>query len=79
MLAFDSLTVEENFAFSLDEKYKLPNYINSSIIELAIFYDKDVHTIQRSVYNSFQLFGDVGGVFGLLFSLASTILNIINF
>ena len=41
--------------------------------------DTDITTVHRAVYNTFNLLGDVGGFYGLLFSLASALLGVINF
>ena len=41
--------------------------------------NKDVVKVERSVYNSFMLLGDVGGLYGILVPLASIILGYINF
>ena len=41
--------------------------------------NKDVLKVDRAVYNSFMLMGDVGGVYGILVSLVSTIMGYINF
>ena len=39
----------------------------------------EVTLIQRQVYNSFKLFGDVGGFSGLLIGVGSCIVSFINF
>ena len=41
--------------------------------------DRDVITIKRQVYDSIMLLGDVGGLFGLFISVATTILGIANY
>ena len=41
--------------------------------------DRDVTKIERIVYNSFMLLGDIGGVFGLFVSVAASLLSIINY
>ena len=38
-----------------------------------------VTSISREVYNSFMLFGDVGGFAGLLFTLNALIVNIFTY
>ena len=38
-----------------------------------------VKTIERSVYNYLMLLGDVGGLYGLLFSVFATLSNVFNF
>ena len=41
--------------------------------------NKDVLKVERAVYNSFMLLGDVGGVYGILVSLVGTIWGYFNF
>ena len=38
-----------------------------------------VTTVERSVYNILMLLGDVGGLYGLLFSIIATLNSVINF
>ena len=38
-----------------------------------------VKTTERSVYNFLMFLGDVGGLFGLLFSVFATLNNVFNF
>ena len=38
-----------------------------------------VKTTERSVYNLLMLLGDVGGLFGILFSVFATLNNVLNF
>ena len=39
----------------------------------------EVTLIERNVYNSFMLFGDVGGFSGLLLTIGSFLVSIFNF
>ena len=48
-------------------------------MEFNWYYDRDVMNIDRSVYNTFMLLGDVGGLFGLMVSVATFLLSILNF
>ena len=41
--------------------------------------DKDVDSVERSVYNLFMLLGDVGGLYGIFVSIAATLLGILNY
>ena len=41
--------------------------------------DRDVKLIQRSVYNTFMLVGDLGGFSGFLASLSAIILGLVNY
>ena len=79
-MAISGLTETENTMFSIiDSK---TTSLNSS------FYHRYVHlyhmeyaveTIERSVYNFLMLLGDVGGLYGLLFSVFATLNNVFNF
>ena len=48
-------------------------------LEVDLHVNKDRTKIQRAVYNTFALLGDVGGFYGLFVSIATTLLGIINF
>ena len=48
-------------------------------INLLFHIDHEVTLIQRQVYNSFMLFGDVGGFSGLLIGVGSFIVSFLNF
>ena len=39
----------------------------------------DLKTVNRSVYNFFNLLGDVGGLYGLFFSLLAALNGFLNF
>ena len=39
----------------------------------------EVKTVERAIYNSLMLLGDVGGLYGLLFSVFATLNNVFNF
>ena len=48
-------------------------------MELRFHIAPEVTFVQRQVYNSFMLFGDVGGLSGLLIELGSFIVGFLNF
>ena len=41
--------------------------------------NRDVNKVERDVYNTFMLLGDVGGVYGIIMSITATILSLIHF
>ena len=41
--------------------------------------NKDVEKVDRAVYNTFMLLGDVGGLYGILVPLAAMIIKFLNF
>ena len=48
-------------------------------LDFFIFMNRDVISVKRQVYDSIMLLGDMGGLFGLIFSICSTILGIANY
>ena len=46
---------------------------------LNIELDDSVELVTRDVYNIFMLFGDVGGLSGLLYSLGGALIGILSF
>lgn len=54
-----------------------PRYFTKLILGFEI--DQNVTQIERSVYNTFMLLGDVGGFQGLLFSIGAFIVSIFTF
>ena len=46
---------------------------------INIFMNRDVNIVSRQVYNTFMLLSDIGGIYGLLLSFASTLLGYVNF
>ena len=49
------------------------------MIEFDFFFDRNLYQMSRTVYNSYMMLGDIGGLFGLLFSISSSILGVINY
>ena len=41
--------------------------------------EKDVESVERSVYNVLMLLGDVGGLYGIFVSFGATLLGILNY
>ena len=48
-------------------------------MEIYYMMNKDLTQIDRTVYSTFMLLGDIGGLYGLFVSFASTILGLINY
>ena len=74
------VTEEEDNAFEMKLRAaeNLGQYYETRL-EIDIIVNKDRTKIQRAVYNTFALLGDIGGFYGLFVSIASTLLGIINF
>ena len=51
----------------------------SNRMEIYYMMNKDLTQIDRTVYSTFMLLGDIGGLYGLFVSFASTILGLINY
>ena len=79
MAISDLTTVEEPF-FSV-EFQGTQNYLFPEDVRMIFTFELDdnVQIIQRDVYNIFMLLGDVGGFSGLLVSLGSFFVGILNF
>ena len=79
-MAIDGITEVEARGFEIVEdkvKHKWQEYYNR--LDLVFMMNKDLVRIERQVLNTFDLLGNVGGVQGLLTSIAVSILSIINF
>ena len=48
-------------------------------MSFTFLMDKDVLKVERQVYNIFMLLGDVGGIYGLLVSIAASLIALLNF
>ena len=48
-------------------------------MEIQFSKDRDVTRVERQVYNTFMLLGDIGGFSGLLTSIIASILSIVNY
>ena len=49
------------------------------MLELFLTASKDVFMIERSVFTFFDLLGNVGGLYGILLSIAASLNNFFNF
>ena len=79
-MAINGLTTQNEPFFNIvrsDFGDRCLNYYDR--INLMFHIDHEVTLIQRQVYNSFMLFGDVGGFSGLLIGLGSFIVSFLNF
>ena len=79
-MAITGLTEKEDTIFSIKESSVMlgnQNFNDRYIHQYRMNYA--VKTTERSVYNLLMLLGDVGGLFGLLFSVFATINNVFNF
>ena len=48
-------------------------------LSLNYVINKDVVKVERAVYNTFMLLGDVGGLYGILWPVIGSILGYLNF
>ena len=79
-MAISGLTETEKTLFSIKDTRTVNN--NLSFFHRyvhMIHMDYSVETVERSVYNLLMLLGDVGGLYGLLFSVFATLNNVLNF
>ena len=74
------VTEQDESAFDLNPtESRYQNLRYRSRCQIIIDMDIDTDTVFRAVYNTFNLLGDIGGFYGLLFSLASALLSVLNF
>lgn len=78
-MAIEFLTeIEEEFFDFIEQPLQfrhVPFHDYYSKLRIIFDLNPDVVFIQRSVYNSFMLLGDVGGFSGLLFSAGAAIVH----
>ena len=75
------LTTEHDVFFDLVEVGQSPRILSGSNSRLSFQFtvDNNVTSIERQVYNSFMLLGDVGGLQGFLVSLSAILVKIFTF
>ena len=79
-MAINGLTDKEDTIFSIQERTVVQfNYEFNDRYLQSYHMNLSVKTTERSVYNFLMLLGDVGGLFGLLFSVFATLNNVLNF
>ena len=79
-MAIESLTdIEENY-FEIEwRKDVIRNYKYNSRLQQIYQLDSDVIFIERSVYNTFMLIGDVGGFIGFLSTSSSFLMYVASY
>ena len=78
--AITGATGFEDLAFDLEPlltKHQFKHFYERFSLQYEM--NKDVEKVDRVVYNSFMLLGDVGGLYGILVPLVSTLLGFLNF
>ena len=84
-MAIESLTGDEDKFFDMIEtdSFTRPPDTGNSIYRIKLWIgfelNSDVTLIQRNVYNSFMLLGDVGGLQGILLSIGAIIVSIFTY
>ena len=80
MIDLTGITDKESEYFHIEEDSKVSRSTSyNTRLEFEIFFVRDLHIIDRSVYNTFTFLGNIGGVSSLLFSLCAYLMGIINF
>ena len=80
VMAIESFTAVNEKAFQIDKMDTVNKVVNPlTRLDLYYFLNRDVISVKRQVYDSIMLLGDMGGLFGLIFSICSTILGIANY
>ena len=80
-MAVNGVTEIENESFEIVHDYDLHSIPYDPTILLSLNYrmDRDLYKVDRAVYNSFMLLGDVGGLQGLLISIGAIFISFLNF
>ena len=83
LIALEGVTDEDGYYIQAE-----PGQISSRIvfsrdssIKLQLYYsvDPDVILIDRTVYSTFMLLGDVGGLTGLLFTVSASLVSLLTY
>ena len=75
----DVTTKTEPFFNIMKQEYADKCFYYNDRMELRFHIASEVTFVQRQVYNSFMLIGDVGGFSGFLVGLGSFIVSFLNF
>ena len=79
-LAITGVSDEEDSAFKIEHTQTTHGWWKyHERLQLSYEMNNDVVKVERAVYNSFMLLGDVGGLYGILVPLFSAILGYLNF
>ena len=79
MLSLDEWTEEEETVFSIEEDRTHTKGAYTDRLVLEYRMNKDVIRVERAIYNFFMFLGDVGGLYGIFVSFASTCLGFFNY
>ena len=81
LMAITGLTDKEDTIFSIKENQKRLNVDGDFNLRFVQQYQigYSVKKVERSVYNFLMFLGDVGGLYGLLFSVLATLSAIFSF
>ena len=80
-MAVNGITEIEDEAFEVvhtEDFHPIPTR-PTELLVLNYWVDRDLVKVQRAVYDTFMLLGDVGGLNGLLVSLGAILLSFLNF
>ena len=78
IIAINDVTEFEEEYFSIEQNKIYTQLPERTAFELDFYLNKDLTRVERSVYNTFMLLGDVGGLYGFLSGLFAFFLGIIN-
>ena len=81
-MAIEGITAVEETFFHFKESTFLArptNTTKNTRVQMTYSLSRDVTIIERTVYNTFQLLGDVGGLNGLFLSIGATLVGFWNY
>jgi len=79
-MAINGLTGKEETFISVEEggtKTRTDSFYTR--LQIEYYVSQDQRTFDRSVYTFWSVLGDIGGLSGILVSVVSTLLNVLNF
>ena len=82
LMALDGITDKDDTFFSISHRKDLDRVSSRNFfsrVEIVLGLDDEVTLIERNVYNTFMLLGDVGGFSGLLYASGAVLIRIFNF
>ena len=82
LMALNGITNKDEAFFSISHRKDYDRVTSREFtcrLEIVIALDDEVTLIERNVYNTFMLLGDVGGFSGLLYASGAVLIRIFNF
>ena len=80
IMSLSGITEKTESYFSMKQlKIYTVTYEQNALLEFQFSVDPNLRKVERSALNFFQVLGDVGGLYGIVFSIASSIVSWVNY